>query len=240
MFHLLASEGWTLVAYGPLQPLHIPKYKWEEVAMDFLVGLPKASTRKDAIWVVIDRITKSAHFVSIEITNLMQRLANMYINPYGIPVAILLYRDPRFTSKFGRACRRWRDEFEFQSSLPPADRWLIGEDHPDCGRYTEDACTRFKGCWIQYLPLIKSASNNSFQESIRMSPYEALYGSKCRSPLYWDELGERQFLGLDLEQDMREKVSFIWKRMLTAQIRQKSYADKRPWLDKRAMQTSSP
>jgi hypothetical protein len=106
MFHLLASEGRTLAAYGPLQPFHIPKYKWEEFAMDFVMGLPKASTRKDAIWVVIDRIMKSAHFVSIKITNLMQRLADLYIKLHGVSAVILLYRDPQFTSRFGRDCRR--------------------------------------------------------------------------------------------------------------------------------------
>lgn len=154
--------------------------------MDFVVGLLKVSIRKDAIWIVIDRLTKSAHFVSIKSTNLMQRLADLYIKLHGIPAAILSNRDPRFTSRF------W-------TSLPPTDKWLIEEDHLDFGRYTEDACISTKGCLIQYRPLIKSASNNSFQETIGMLPYEALYRSKCRSPLYWDEVGERQLLGLDLE-----------------------------------------
>jgi hypothetical protein len=49
----------------------------------------------------------------------------------------------------------------------------------------------FKGSWIQYLPLAEFAYNNSFQETIGMTPYEALYGRKCRSLLYWDEVGER-------------------------------------------------
>jgi len=60
-----------------------------------------------------------------------------------------------------------------------------------------------------------------------MEPYEALYGRKCRSPLYWDDVGERQLLGPELVQVMKEKIALIWKRMLTAQSRQKSYADKR-------------
>ena len=49
----------------------------------------------------------------------------------------------------------------------------------------------FKGNWINFLPLVEFAYNNSFQVTIRMEPYEALYGRKCRSPLYWDEVGER-------------------------------------------------
>jgi hypothetical protein len=56
----------------------------------------------------------------------------------------------------------------------------------------------FNGSWAHYLPLIEFAYNNSYQASIGMAPYEALYGRKCRSPLYWDELGERRILGLDI------------------------------------------
>ena len=59
-----------------------------------------------------------------------------------------------------------------------------------------------------------------------MAPYEALYGRKCRSPLYWDEVGERQLLGPEIVQDTEDKIALIRKRMLTAQSRQKSYADR--------------
>jgi hypothetical protein len=90
------------------------------------------------------------------------------------------------------------------------------------------ACVlEFKGSWVQYLPLIKFAYNNSYQATIRMPPYEALYGRKCQSPLYWDNIGERQTLGLELIQDTCEKVRVIKERMSAAQNRQKSYTDKR-------------
>jgi hypothetical protein len=84
----------------------------------------------------------------------------------------------------------------------------------------------FKGNWIKYILLVKFAYNNSFQATIGMAPYEALYGRKCRSPLYWDEVGERQLLGPEMIQDTKDKVGLIRKRMLTAQSRQKSYVDK--------------
>jgi hypothetical protein len=67
----------------------------------------------------------------------------------------------------------------------------------------------FKGSWVQYLPLIEFAYNNSYQATIRMSPYEALYGQKWQSPLYWDNVGERQTLGLELIQATSEKVHVI-------------------------------
>ena len=62
----------------------------------------------------------------------------------------------------------------------------------------------FKGSWAQYLPLAEFAYNNSFQVSIGMAPYEALYGQKCRSPLYWDEVGERRLLGPEIVLETRK------------------------------------
>ena len=85
----------------------------------------------------------------------------------------------------------------------------------------------FKGIWIRHLPLVEFAYNNSYQASIEMAPYEALYGRKCRSPLYWDEVEERQILGLEIIQKTTEKIETIRARMRAAQSRQKSYADNR-------------
>ena len=85
----------------------------------------------------------------------------------------------------------------------------------------------FKGSWIQYLPLVEFAYNNTYQTNIQMAPYEALYGQKCRTPLFWDEVGERQMIGSDLIQRTCEKVELIKDRLKAAQSRQKSYADNR-------------
>jgi hypothetical protein len=85
----------------------------------------------------------------------------------------------------------------------------------------------FKGKWIQYLPLVEFAYNNNFLAIIGMAPYEPLYGRKCISPLYWDEVGERQLVGPEIIQDTKDKITLIQKQMLAAQSRQKSYADTR-------------
>ena len=77
------------------------------------------------------------------------------------------------------------------------------------------------------IALVEFAYNNSSQASIRMAPYEALYGRPCRSPLGWTEMGGRSITGPDLIRDTSEKVSLIRQRLLTAQSRQKSYADVR-------------
>ena len=84
-----------------------------------------------------------------------------------------------------------------------------------------------KGSWEEHFPLVEFAYNNSYQASIQMAPYEALYGRPCRSPLCWTEVGESSITGPDPIRDTFEKVSLIRQRLLTAHSRQKSYADGR-------------
>ena len=76
-----------------------------------------------------------------------------------------------------------------------------------------------KGGWEEHFPLVEFAYNNSYQASIHMAPYEALYGRPSRSPICWMEVGERSTMGPNLIRDTFEKVDFIRKRLLTAQIR---------------------
>ena len=80
------------------------------------------------------------------------------------------------------------------------------------------------GSWEEHFPLVEFAYNNSYQASIQLAPYEALYGRPCRSLLCWTEVGESSIIGLDLIRDTSKKVSLIRQGLLTAQSRQKSYA----------------
>ena len=82
----------------------------------------------------------------------------------------------------------------------------------------------FSGSWDRYIPLMEF-DNNSFQSSIGMEPYEALYGRKCRTPVCWTELNENKVISLDIVKDTEEKVQVIRKRLKAASDRQKSYAD---------------
>ena len=84
-----------------------------------------------------------------------------------------------------------------------------------------------KGSWEEHLPLIEFAYNNSYQESIQMAPYEALYGRPCRSLICWTEMGESSITGPDLIRDTSDKVGMIRKRLLTTQSLQKSYVNVR-------------
>ena len=89
---------------GLLQPLEIPEWKWEMVTMDFVTGLPTTPKGHDAIWVIVDRLTKSAHFLSSKVTYGAHKLADIYIAEimrlHGVPNSIVSDRDGRFTSAF--------------------------------------------------------------------------------------------------------------------------------------------
>jgi len=85
----------------------------------------------------------------------------------------------------------------------------------------------FGGSREKYIPLIEFAYYNNYQSSIGMPPFEALYGRRCRSPICWEEVGDRGLLGPDMVQETTEKIKIIRKRMVATQNQQKSYADKR-------------
>jgi hypothetical protein len=90
--------------HGKLQPLEIPVWKWENITMDFITKLPKTPRNVDTIWVIVDRLTKSAHFIAIRETIPLQKLADIYVREivcrHGVPVSIISDRDTRFTSQF--------------------------------------------------------------------------------------------------------------------------------------------
>jgi hypothetical protein len=89
---------------GMLKPLTIPEWKWEHIAMDFIMSLLKTVTGLDAVWVMVDRLTKSAHFLPIKTTYDMSHLAKEYVTEivrlHGVPVSIISDHEPRFTSRF--------------------------------------------------------------------------------------------------------------------------------------------
>jgi hypothetical protein len=190
--------------------------------MDFVVGLPKAPSRQDVIWVIIDRLMKCAHFLPIKVTDSMDKLAELYVREivrlHGVPISIVSDRDPRFTSRFWEKLQSaMRTKLNFSTAY---HQQTYGQSERTI-QTLEDmlrlCVLDFKGSWIRYLLLVEFAYNNSFQPTIGMAPYEALYGRKCRLPLYWDEVGERQMLGPELVQETKENIALIRKRMLIAQ-----------------------
>jgi hypothetical protein len=87
-----------------LQPLQVPEWKWEEIAMDFIVGLPRTQSGYDSIWVIVDRLTKVAHFIPVKTTYLGPQLAELYMSRivclHGVPNKTVSDRGTQFTSRF--------------------------------------------------------------------------------------------------------------------------------------------
>jgi hypothetical protein len=169
---------------GLMQPLSIPEWKWDSISMDFVVGLPKTAKGSDSIWVIVDRLTKSAHFLPIRINYPLQRLAEIYIEQivklHGVPSSIVSDRDPRFTSRFWGSLQsalgiKLKLSFAYHLQTDGQTERTI-QSLEDLLR----ACVLEQGgSWDAYFPLIEFTYNNSFHSSIGMAPFEALYGRGC-------------------------------------------------------------
>ncbi|KAD3640135.1 hypothetical protein E3N88_29358 [Mikania micrantha] len=214
--------------FGLLQPLEISV--WEQISMDFITKLPKTPRGHDAIWVIVDRLTKSAHFLAIREDYNTNRLAKLYLDEilsrHGVEISIISDRDSRFTS------RVWQ---MFQKALGSQPN-LSTAYHPQTDGQTErtiqvledmlrSCVIDFGGSWDTHLPLVEFSYNNSYHKSIKCAPFEALYGRKCRSPVCWVEVGESQFTGPELIQKTTDKIVVIRDLIKAAQDRQKIYAD---------------
>ena len=198
--------------------------------MDFVVGLPLVGRKHDSVWVVVDRLRKSTHFLPVKTDYSLDKLAELYIKEidwlHGIPVSIISNRDPRFTSSFwGKLQEALGTRLNFNTVFHPQ----TDEQSERVIRVLEDmlrGCViNYEDSWDRHIPLVEFVYNNSFQLSIRMAPYEALYGRKCRTSMCWTELSEKKVIGLDLIQETEEKVKIIKEILKVAVDRQKSYAD---------------
>jgi hypothetical protein len=169
----------------------IPKSKWEVISMDFIVGLPMTSRRHNYIFVVVDTLTKSAHFIPVKTTYQAPEIARVFINKivrlHGIPKKIILDRGSIFIGIF------WTS---FQEALGTQLNFSTTY-HPETDGQTkrinqilEDMLHMYvmdqQKCWEEFLPLVEFAYNNSYQSSIKMAPFKFLYGRPCRTPLSWD------------------------------------------------------
>jgi len=217
---------------GELQSLSIPEWKWEDISMDFVTGLPRGKKGNDAIWVVVDRLTKSALFLPMKMTDSVDKLAKLYVNEvirlHGVPVSIISDRDPRFTSRLWPSLQQaMGTKLNLSTTFHPQTDGQSERTIKTLEDLLRSCVLEFGGNWEDLLPLVEFTYNNSHQTTIGMAPYEALYGRKCRTPICWEEVGERKLLGPEMVQLTTDKVRVIKKSMKEAQDRQKSYADRR-------------
>ena len=192
--------------------------------MDFVTGLPRTPTSKDAIWVIVDQLTRSAHFLAIRVDFSLKRLARLYINEivrlHGAPMSIVSDRDQRFVSQFWESMRKaMGTNLKFSTTFHPQTNGLFERVIQTLENMLRACVIDFKGSRDEHLPLVEFAYKNSYQASIKATPYEALYGRKCRSPICWDDVGERRLLGSEIVQQTIDKIQVIKERLQTVQSR---------------------
>ncbi|WVZ79681.1 hypothetical protein U9M48_027234 [Paspalum notatum var. saurae] len=209
---------------GMLKPLDIPMWKWEKITMDFIVRLPRTPKGNDSIWVIVDRLTKSAHFIPVKVTHNAPRLAELYIQNvlrlHGVPISIVSDRGPQFTARFWKSLHEaLGTKLDYSTAYHPQTDGQMER----VNQLLEDL---LRGCvltygpnWEDSLPFAEFSYNNSYQASIEMSPFQALYGRQCKTPLMWEEAGERQFFGPAMFEEAAENVAKVRDNLRIAQSR---------------------
>ncbi|WVZ58444.1 hypothetical protein U9M48_008720 [Paspalum notatum var. saurae] len=203
---------------GMFQPLAVPAWKWEDIHMDFIVGLPRTQKGYDSIWVIIDRFTKLAHFISVKTIYHAKTYTELYIarivSLHSVPLTITSDKGSLFVSCF------WE-----QLQLALATNMICSSAyHPQTSGQVERvnqiledmlrACAlTYSTKWDECLPLAEFVYNNSYQKSLEMAPFEALY--------------EHVTFGPDLVTQTEAQVKMIHNNLKRAQSRQKSYSNKR-------------
>nr|GEU76365.1 putative reverse transcriptase domain-containing protein [Tanacetum cinerariifolium] len=154
---------------------------YEKITMDFITKLPKTTNGYDTIWVIVDRLKKSAHFLPMRENDPMEKLMKLYmkeiVTRHGVPVSIISDRDGRFTSLFWQALHK-----ALGTRLDMSTAY-----HPETGGQSERTIQTledmlrayvidFGKSWDKHLPLVEFSYNNSYHTSIKAVPFEALYG----------------------------------------------------------------
>lgn len=226
------SKSEQVKSPGFLQPLSVPNLKFESVSMDFIVGLPKTRSNFDSIMVVVDRLTKIAHFIPTVTTVTAYGVAELFMREifkhHGIPREIISDRDRKFVSEF------WTTLFKLCGTKIK----LSTAYHPESdgqtertNRTLEDMLRMYVGkkqhSWDKWLHLIEFAYNDHIHSSIGVSPFYVLYGQECRTPITLSTPTTRFESINEMIKEMNEIRELAKLAMKSAQDRAKHYADRK-------------
>ncbi|GJT51026.1 putative reverse transcriptase domain-containing protein [Tanacetum coccineum] len=172
---------------------HIPQWKWEKITMDFVTKLPKTSSGHDTIWLIVDHLTKSTHFLLMKETDSMEKLTRLYLKEkaLGTQLDMSIAYHPQTDGQSERTIQTLED--------------MLRACMIDFG----------KG-WDRHLPLVEFLYNNSYHTSFKAAQFEALYGRKCRSHVCWTEVGDIQLTGPEIIHEITEKIVQIKSRIQAA------------------------
>ncbi|GJX14756.1 putative reverse transcriptase domain-containing protein [Tanacetum coccineum] len=198
--------------------------------MDFITKLPKTSNGHDTIWVIVDRLTKSAHLIPTRETDSMETLTRLYIKEivsrHGVPISIISDCDSHFTSRFWKSLQNaLGTQLDMSTVYHPKTDGQSERTIQTLEDMLRACVIDFGKGWEKHLPLVEFSYNNSYHASIKAAPFEALYGRKCRSPVCWAKVGDVQLTGPKIIHETTEKIVQIRQRLQAARDRQRSYAN---------------
>jgi transposase InsO family protein len=190
--------------------------------MDSIVGFPRTQAGYDSIRVIVDRLTKVAHFISVKTSYSSAKLAEFYMSRivclHGVPKKIVSDRDSQFTSKFWE---KLHESMETRLNFSSAYHSQTDGQTERTNQSLEDmlrACAlKYGKRWDKSLPYAEFSYNNSYQASIKMAPFEALYGRHCRTPLFRSQTEESQIFRLEVLKDAEKQVQMIREDLKVAQ-----------------------
>ena len=217
---------------GLLQPLPIPEWKWETISMDFITGLPQTRKNHDSIMVVVDKLSKATHFIPMHSTYKAVQIAHLFMKNvfrlHGLPKVIISDRDVKFTSTFWRTLlAELGTQLNFSTAYHPQTdgqtEWVNQVLEDMLRAYVMTKPTQ----WEEYLHLVEFAYNNGYHTSTQLSPFEFLYGQKCRTPSSWGGPEDKLSLGPEMLKEMEDMVKKVRANLKAAQDRQKSFADRK-------------
>ncbi|GJS51233.1 putative reverse transcriptase domain-containing protein [Tanacetum coccineum] len=189
---------------GLLVQPEILEWKWEKITMDFITKLPKTTNGYDTIWVIVDRLTKSAHFLPMREHDPMEKFTSLFWQALHKALGTRLDMSAAYHPKIDSQSERTIQTLEDMLRACVLD---------------------FGKSWDIHLPLVEFSYNNSYRTSIKVAPFEALYRRKCRSPVCWAEVGDAQLIGPAIIHETTEKIVQIKNRIQAPRDRQKSYAN---------------
>jgi hypothetical protein len=200
--------------------------------MDFITGLPTSTKQNDSIMVVVDKLRNYAHFIPVKSTckaiDISQVFMQEIFRLHGMTKEIVSDRDTKFTSNFWKSLMAGLETKLFFSTAyhPQTDRQI-----ERVNQILEDVLRMHvmhqPNKWEDYLPLVEFAYNNGYQASLKMSPFEVLYGRLCNTPVSWNNPVKKMSFGPDMLKEMEQQVTQIKQNLKVAQNRQKSYADQK-------------
>ncbi|GKD53323.1 putative reverse transcriptase domain-containing protein [Tanacetum coccineum] len=186
--------------------------------MDFVTKLPKTANGYDTIWVIVNRLIKSAHFLPMRENDPMEKLMKLYmkeiVTRHGVPVSIIFDRDGRFTSLLWQALHKaLGTRLDISTTYHPETDGQSERTIQTLEDMLRACVLDFEKNWDRHLPLVEFSYNNSYHTSIKTAPFEALYGQKYRSPVCWAKVGDTQLTGPAIIHETTEKIIQIKSRI---------------------------